>query len=141
MNKKAVDALLPRAYTVLREVGIAKKDGTIPKAFRGQIASFGSAISMGSLLAAVAFYSQQGNSSVDRSLLMQAIYQLMTKSTDSKSAHNGDLFNYIKDQKDKEERTMKEQVVNVCVALKLAMNLYKLEDSDGADRLAEGAAT
>ena len=132
VDKQEIDRLLPQVYAVLQreDLGIVKrkKDGrlVISRAFRGQIASFGAAITMGSLLAAVAFFSQQNKAMVDRSRLMKAIYLLLNpagKPTDS-------LFDYI--HKERKTRNMKEPVVNACVALKLAMNLFVL-DEEGSD--------
>ena len=76
MNKHEIDRLLPAAYDVIENGGFIE-NGKIDPAFRGQIASYGSAIANGSLLAATAFFSKQGNASVDRSLLMKAINQLL----------------------------------------------------------------
>ncbi len=132
MNKKAIDALIPEAFVILEEVGIAKNK-TIPKGFRGQIASFGAAVAMGSLLAAVSFFSHNnedgkeknnethGLSSVDRTLLIKAIYKLLPED-EKLSSHN--LFEYIK--MNNNQKT-KEKIYNACIALKLAMNLYSLE--------------
>lgn len=123
MNRKKVDELLPRAACVLKEVNIVDdKTGTIKKAYRGQISTFGAAIANGSLLSAIAFFSNKGSSSVDRTLLMTAIYKLIQQ--DNKE---GNLFEYVKSRKGSKERETKEEIINAATALKLAMNLYTLE--------------
>jgi CRISPR-associated protein Cmr5 len=113
MNKRKIDQLIPDAYAMLAEVNIAE-DGKIEKAWRGQISAFGAAISTGSLLAAIAFFSEQGSAKVEREHLMTAIAKLIGQD---------DLFKYVKSE---DERKAKEEIINAAIALKLAMNLYVL---------------
>ncbi len=122
MNKKRVDELIPRAVEVLKKEGIANKDNEIVKTFRGQISTFGAAITNGSLISAVAFFSEQGGADVDRSKLMKAVYDLVAgeKATDT-------LFDYVKKVGKAGEVKTKEEIINATIALKLAMNLYKLK--------------
>lgn len=124
MNKRKVDSLIPKAYRILSDAGIADKQNKINKAWRGQISSFGASIAQGSLLAAVSFFSVQGGSEVDRSKLMQAIAKLI--------GWDGSLFDYVCST---EEHKAKKEITNSAVALKLAMNLYDL--GKGAEKHAE----
>ena len=124
MNKRRVDALIPEAYGVLQEVGIAK-EGKVDKAWKGQIASFGAAIATGSLLAAVSFFSTQEQAKLPRERLMKAIFRLIK---DQNQATN--LFEYVlqcNNDTDSKRRMIKENIVNSAIALKLAMNLYEPE--------------
>ncbi|TYQ16300.1 UNVERIFIED_CONTAM: hypothetical protein Cloal_2826 [Acetivibrio alkalicellulosi] len=119
MNKRRVNDLIPKAYEVLSITGIAK-NGTIQKTFRGQIATFGAAISMGSLLSAIAFFSNDGDASVERSKLIKAIHILIDP-----NSNNKDLFEFTKSKiKNGQENIAKEEVINGAIALKLAMNFY-----------------
>ncbi|WOC31810.1 MULTISPECIES: type III-B CRISPR module-associated protein Cmr5 [Caproicibacterium] len=124
MNKRKVDALIPRAYDILAKVEIAK-DGKIDKAWRGQIASFGAAISMGSLLSAVCFFSDNGNAAVERKKLMNGIF-LLIKDEYSKQISNANTLFELISQKSNGKK-LKEDILNAAIALKLAMNLYTLE--------------
>jgi CRISPR/Cas system type I-B associated protein Csh2 (Cas7 group RAMP superfamily) len=136
MNR-AVDVLIPKAYETLQKVGIAEGD-SIKKGFRGQIATFGSVVKNGSLLAAVAFFSAQGSSDVQRERLMMAIWLLLDsentialpdeKDEDYKVKYTNEsrkLFDHISSS-GKTDGKLKENVINAAVALKLAMNLYCL---------------
>lgn len=118
MNKRSIDKLIPKAYEVLSECGIAK-DGEINKAWRGQISSFGASIVQGSLLAAVSFFSAKGGADVNRPLLMDAIAKLIKA--------DKPLFFYVQETNEENEQTVMEDIVNAAIALKLAMNLYKLK--------------
>lgn len=141
MNKYSVEKMLPRAYQVLKDTGIAK-DGKILKSYRSQISSFGAAVNTGSLLAAIAFFSvnaksknktedkisanaqtnenEEDKENVKRSKLMNAIFQLLNPDTEAKT-----LFAYVIENKDKTEK-MTEDIINAAIALKLAMNLFEL---------------
>lgn len=142
MNKEKVDEMIPNAVDTLETVGIVKaKNGTktIKKTYRGYISAFGASIMNGSLLAAVAFYSDKGASDEHRDYLMDAICLLLKykESTGDElrnadeSEFRGKLFEYVKDQIDKqEENKCREDIINASIALKLAMNVYVLEGED-----------
>lgn len=125
MNKNEIDALLPKAYNVLDDVGIVEtKNNTkvIVKTYRGLISSFGAAITMGSLLSACAFFADKGSSSVDRTKIERAIEKLIGLEKDT------NLFMYVSNQiKNNKEAECTEEVINAAIALKLAMNLYELK--------------
>ncbi|MGL4607983.1 MAG: hypothetical protein ACRCU3_11020 [Eubacteriaceae bacterium] len=127
MDKKKVEDYLEKAYLVLRETyeldGLVSfkfcdEKGTIKKAFRSQISSFGAAVQMGSLKTAVAFFSKKGNSEVRRDALMIAIYRIIVPEG------REELFSFVNANNNFET---KEKILSAAVALKLAMNLYHLE--------------
>jgi CRISPR-associated protein Cmr5 len=122
MNKKKIDELIPIAYEILSETNIAQA-GKINKTYRGQISSFGAALSMGNLRSAVCFFSNKGGSCTDRDYLMEAIYKLIKPQPEYKN-----LKDYILKLEEKDIAKVKEEVINATIALKLAMNLYKLTD-------------
>jgi CRISPR-associated protein Cmr5 len=131
MDKRKVDELLPLAvqaldcdHTVASErIGIVK-NGTIPKSFRGQISTFGAAVSTGSLLAAIAFFNDKGNAAVDRRKLMMEINWMLEQQGEVKT--DTTLFRTVQGAGKTKQPEMKEKVLNCAVALKLAMNLYEL---------------
>ena len=80
MNKNLINHEIQAAYDALRESKIVdENDGSIKKTYRGQISSFGAAITMGSLISSVAFFSADGGSEVERSKLMKAILLVLKK--------------------------------------------------------------
>lgn len=121
MNKAEIEKMLPRAYELLDKYKIAD-GGKIKKTYRGQISSFGAAITGGSLLSAVAFFSSDGESSVDRPALMKCILDLLNEKHETKAEN---LFDYVRAHKEYEDEC-KEEVLNAALSLKLAMNLYEL---------------
>lgn len=123
MNKETINQEIGIAYEVLSDVGIAK-DGKIDKTFRGQISTFGAAITMGSLKAAIAFFSQKGESSVDRAKIPVAILELLKRTGRVDGAY-ANLFQLA----DKKGDDVKEEIINAAISLKLAMNLYELVKS------------
>lgn len=151
MNKNVVARQIPLAYKALENsdiVGI--KDGykLVPKGYRGQISSFGAAVTMGSLIPAVAFFSKKigdkssnSNEDIDRTKLMKAVFLLLKDDADSygtaeqkmRFANASDLMQYIcnisENETDMEKRKKalkkcKEEIENAAIALKLAIGLY-----------------
>ncbi|SHE77576.1 type III-B CRISPR module-associated protein Cmr5 [Schwartzia succinivorans] len=131
MNKNIINDEIEQAYTLLAKHEVAK-GGIIKKTFRGQISSFGAAIVMGNLLAAIAYFSEKGGAAVERQRLMDIIYDII-RSRHTNEDMPPDLFSYANRKKKKgvsEESSCKEEILNAAIAVKLAMNLYKLEKEE-----------
>ena len=84
---------------------------------------------MGSLLSAVAFFSNKGGSDTDRPKLMQAIYMLITNTIEN--CDEKALLLYVAANN---TPTLKRNVIDAAVALKLAMNAYELRDKDNKQK-------
>lgn len=136
MNKREVDRLLPEAYKAIQTYGIADAGGNVSNTFRGQIAAFGAAVSMGSLLSAVAFFSAKGGSKADRPKLMEAIYKLVAmEKPPTEDEKDGDvLFQWVSNRDRKDDPGVKEQIINAAIAIKLAINLYHIDRGTGNDK-------
>jgi len=132
MNKARIDRWIPVAYEVLSEEGGIAKNGVIDKNYQGQIAAFGAAVSTGSLLSAVSFFSSQGGSKVERNLLMNAIYQIITRDLLEQPLDRRvkfKLYQYVRMMNSQEkEKAVREEVLDAAISLKLAMNLFKNRD-------------
>jgi len=115
IDKAKIDDLIPKAYEALQAVRIAQ-NGKLDSGYRGQIAAFGAAVSMGSVLSAIAFFSEQGSSEYGRDKLMKAIAQII-------DGCRGTLYDYAAEKKDAAKR----EILHAAIALKLAMNLYEWE--------------
>ena len=118
MNKRRVNEWLLPAKTALIKTEIAV-NGKINKTFRGQISSFGAAVIMGSLPAAVAFFSEQGGSTVERQKLVKAMYYCITGELISPDK----ILEYICKNNNNE---LREMFTDASIALKLAMNFFEL---------------
>lgn len=137
MNKKIINASIPYAYEALKDAGIVTEEegsNVIDKKYKGQIASFGAAISMGSLLSAVAFFSDKGQSEVDRYRILDAILIVLQKQ--NKADGFKKLYEYISAEMKNNvpENVLKDEIINVTIAVKLAMNLYVLKPQKGEVR-------
>ena len=124
-DKKQVNVLIPKAKDALVSCAIVE-DGKIKKAWRSQVSALGAAITMGSLQAAVAMYSKQGNADVNRPKLLRAIERTLSLET-------GTLVSQIDAARNNAHQlhSLKRKVVNSAVALKLAMNLFDLTEEQG----------
>ena len=117
MNKREVEQMIPVAYDALKS-GIAES-GKINSGFKGQIASFGAAVTMGSLLSAIAFFSKQGGSATERDKLLEDIWKVAKKTY---GLSEKSMFEYVRKNNTVET---KEQIINAAIAIKLAMNLFE----------------
>ncbi|WP_161635128.1 type III-B CRISPR module-associated protein Cmr5 [Thomasclavelia saccharogumia] len=72
MSKSRINRYLPIAYEAVKNSELIK-DNKLQGNYQAQIASFGAAVSMGSLLSAIAFFSDNGSSNVKRQELMKLI--------------------------------------------------------------------
>ncbi len=131
MNKKRVDELIPHAYEVIKKVDICGKDKKDPEklvvdsTYASYISSFGAAVTMGSLISAVAFFAtspeeNKKRTDADRGKIGKAIFEVLKLWNPDISESN--LFDYVK--KHGKTRQTKELILDAAVALKLALNLY-----------------
>lgn len=131
MRNKQVDDLLLNAAEALRISGIVQTDKNqneyINPEFRGQISTFASAVANGSLLSAIAFFSDRGKAKVDKTKLLDAINTLIDP-----MKSNGSLFDKAKQPAENllKRNELKEKVLACAIALKLAMNLFDLESKE-----------
>lgn len=144
-NKRKIDEYISKAIEVLNNnKKIVKEGGKIDKTFSGQIATFAVAVSTGSLLSAVAFFSDNGGASNERSSLMDVIYKIVIDESSQGITNqendrniNSKLLKHVKN-KYKEFKLkndivsynrVKEDILNAAIAIKLAMNFYELVDN------------
>lgn len=142
MNKRNIDELIDYAYDAMSVCGIAR-NGIVVKSYRSQFTSFGASVAMGSLKAAILFYSEEGNASVSRPDMMRAIYYILLRkrSADGQATEveqqllqhsdqldNKSLYNYVRNSA-RPQYELKEEIMDAVVAIKLAMHLYKVVDS------------
>ena len=128
MNKRKVEQLFPKAIEALNASKIKEKDEKgvyIAKGFRSQISSFGAAVTMGSFRAAVAFFGNNGESDVERSELIRTMYY-MVKNEWLPAQKIVEEIVSIRDNA--QLMQMKEDFINASVALKLALNAFRLEE-------------
>ena len=81
---------------------------------------------MGSLKAAIAFFSDDGSAKTERSKLVVAMYSVITNSSVS-SVTPSQVFDYICRN---DNRHTKEQFINASVAIKLALNFFDMSKDE-----------
>lgn len=116
MNKNRVNNWILPAKKALEDLEIVK-NGEIDFAFRSHISSFGAAIVMGSLPAAVAFFSQQNNAAVERNKLLKAMYYCIT----GKMTSEMEILQYVCENNSYE---LCEKFTDASIAVKLAINFF-----------------
>lgn len=130
MDKNRINKLLPIAVEVIKN----KLSEPIPNEFRGYIASFGAAVTMGSLPAAVAYYSAASkNAKEDRTKLPVMILEVLKGENVAITVDT--LFDYVTSFKnDNESFAIKEDVLHAAIAIKLGLNLFEIESKDKKDK-------
>lgn len=140
MGKREVESEIGIAYEAIKakDVKIADDSERVQKAYRSQISSFGAAVVTSGLRSAVAFYSQKGAASVDRTKLLKAILYVLKNSAHGKLySHYDSLNDVLDDAKTRPQKIrVRNDVIDAATAIKLAFNLYELvgaavDDSDG----------
>ena len=126
MDKNRINRLLPIVVEVIKN----KLSEPIPNEFRGYIASFGAAVTMGSLPAAVAYYSAASkNAKEDRTKLPVMILEVLKGENTAITVDT--LFEYVTSFKnDNESFAIKEDVLHAAIAIKLGLNLFEIESKD-----------
>jgi hypothetical protein len=127
MDKNRINRLLPIAVEVIEK----ELTEPIPNEFRGYIASFGAAITMGSLPAAVAYYSAKSkNAKEDRTKLPVMILEVLKKE-ENRAVTVNTLFEYVTSfENENESFAIKEDVLHAAIAIKLGLNLFEIESKD-----------
>lgn len=134
-NKRKIDEYIPKAIDSLSKNKKIVINGEIKSGFAGQIATFSVAVSTGSLLSVVAFFSEKKQSAVERQELMNVIYEIITGEKDTNNS-KAVLLSYVKE---KYEQTHGQQgdasslldygqfqqdILNAAIAVKLAINFF-----------------
>lgn len=132
MNKTRIDSNILVAYEAIQKADIVEKNGKVKKSYRGQISTLGAAITLGSLKSAICYFNAkaENNTDVDRTKLLKAIqYVLITnEETKAKYESKASLWDMVKDIQLADSMEIKEDIINAAIAIKLAFNLYELED-------------
>lgn len=143
ISNRNIDEFITCAIDILENEKEIVKNGKIKKGYSSQISIFGSAISTGSLLSGIAYFSKSGDSSVNRSRLMWIIYEIL-KNTNrlnpnlQKEIKNEvpelELYYYVKKFTQNKNKTeiikLKRTIIEVATAIKLAMNYFVIENTN-----------
>ena len=132
MNKRRIDRWIPYAKEAIEVTGIAK--GTVvDKTFRAQISSFGAAVVMGSLKASVAFFTDDGGASVERSKLLGAMDYVIRKGEGEEKPALKKPGQVLEDVCRDDSAQKKEQFIDAAIAIKLALNFFELTENKAKD--------
>ena len=122
---KRIEKLIPDAIEIAREK-LSKGKTTMPKGYKSAISSFGASILQAGILPTVAFYSEKGESEINRPFLLDAIFTLIKKQT-QQTINEGKLIEYV--VKNKNDKRIKQKILDSAIALKLAIRTFELVDT------------
>ena len=118
MNK--VEKYIPKIIEILSN---DYPNGKIPKVYNSYISSFGASVAMNGLVATVALYEDMNKKESDRtkgdkSYITYLIMKVLTNKKDS-------LLKYVLDS---DEKILKQKILDISIAFKLAIRTFELED-------------
>ena len=121
MSKKRIESYIPKAMEVLED---EFRDGTIPSAYNGYISSFGASIIQSGLKVTLAlFENTNANTKESKEDLSYLIIRVLTGKKDDIS-----LLHYV--LKCKNEELLKEQILDISIAIKLSIRTFKLQKEE-----------
>ncbi|MCW1735721.1 type III-B CRISPR module-associated protein Cmr5 [Anaerorudis cellulosivorans] len=125
-----VDCFIPKAFEAIENVRINDKGfidkGSIPKEYKGYIASLGANIIQAGIRAALIFYEEEeSGSKSDKRLINAAIKYIISNSADNFSDYK--LSEVLKDLSLEEQQKKAEEIMDAATALKLALRTYKMK--------------
>jgi len=133
MNKKRINNYIPIAERAIIELKIADSNRKVSKNYRSHISSFGAAITLGSLKAATAFFLTQGDSDVERPVLLRAIYYIITDNHENLPKDKvTKILDFVCNTND--EIALREAFIDASIALKLALNAFDLGKKKDGER-------
>lgn len=147
-NKNRIDSYIPDAIESLTASGIAR-NGKVDSSYRGQISSFGAAVTVGSFKQAVAFFAldaKNGDSKITRSDLILAIDYILNKETynlkdgkieNKKTEIDRIKENILKTTDSKVLKALENKYLDAAVALKFAMGLFDMVKGTAEDNKKE----
>jgi len=120
MSRQRVEKYIPDAMRVLEKTFT---EGTIPSAYNGYISAFGASIMQSGLKPTLAlFENTNANTKENKEYLSKIILKILSGDENNE----GSLLRYVLDTR-QDEHYLKEQVVDIAVAIKLAIRTFKLD--------------
>lgn len=122
MSKKRIEIYIPKAIEVL---DATFTDGVIPSAYSGYISSFGASVMQSGLKPTLAlFENKDAATKEDKEYLTKIILQILDSSSNEIS-----LLRYVLGST-KEEQYLKEQILDISIAVKLSIRTFKLDKGE-----------
>ena len=137
MNNK-INNLIPKAITAIDEH--LKKDGKIPKEYKGYISSMGASIIQTGLLPTLAFYQNDEGKKANSSYLLNAIFDVLVPNhqdnqrlidyaiNEIKNGNGTTVQNSDNDINTGKLQILSDEISDILVALKLALRTFKIDD-------------
>jgi len=120
MSKRTIEAYIPKVLKVLDRTFT---EGVIPSAYNGYISSFGASVMQSGLLPTLALFENTNASTKEnKEYLSYLIVQVLTGRSDDIS-----LLRYVLD---KDEVLMKQQILDISVAIKLSIRTFRLDKGE-----------
>ena len=126
MNKAKIQQYVEYALDYLEgENDVVNSKGEVERSLVGKFASFGPIVYAMGLKPAVMLYSKSGeDQKADRRPVVNAIYKILQKLYPDIEKKGKDLCSYVRPLQDGALANAKEEILDICVALKLALRTF-----------------
>lgn len=128
-NKERKNQLVKWANEVIQDTPKVCKNGIIEnESFNGQIAAFSVSVALSGLKPAMAiYYSNTGNSSIDKPLIIEMLSKMYSKENAAKNKE--EFFKMVIGAVGEKEQTLRTKIIEYAIALKLAIRTFKFKKS------------
>lgn len=118
---------LPKALTILKDVGIVANNDSADSKFKGYFSSFGAAIVLSGIKPTLAFYANENSDETkNRAKILTAIYKLVVPVNNQNSNPKPKLLLKYYIENENNDIQLKQKISDAAVALKLALRTYNL---------------
>ncbi len=126
--KKRIEIYLPKALTILKDVGIVASNDSADSKFKGYFSSFGAVIVLSGIKPTFAFYANENSDETKkRAKILTAIYKLVVPADNQNlNPKPKDLLKYYIDNENVDLQ-LKQKILDAAIALKLALRTYNLK--------------
>ncbi len=126
MNKAKMQRYVEATLNYLEKgIGDIISEGEVEGTMVGKVASFGPTVYAMGLKPAVMLYSKSGeDQKADRRPVVNAIYKILQKLYPDIEKKGKDLCSYVRPLQDGALANAKEEILDICVALKLALRTF-----------------
>lgn len=125
MNK-AIENYIKTAMEVLAKNEKGEEVSSYSKEYKGYLSSFGASVMMSGLIPTLAFYANtESNSKSDRNHILIWMFKIL-KTQEGYNTNVEKLFDYARKLNENDLKRLEKELLNISIALKLAIRTFKL---------------
>lgn len=117
-----IEMYIPQAIKAVDEMIASKNGRKVPSAYNGYISAMGASMIQSGLLPTLALYeNKEAKTIADKAMLSKVILKVLDQNSQDNS-----LLKYVLRRKN-EEAVLKQKIIDIAIAIKLAIRTFELE--------------